>query len=970
MSLTHQVCCIVQLLSIVIASVAFPQTEPGIKMSANRDKNLLFGLIAFQNGYITMEQFMEAGAVWNKDPNRELAEILVEKKHLDDVEKYNIQGIVEDRLRRLGGLENSISFSIENGSVPEGEGMPEDWKAKIDEVTKIIQNNASATPPRLDNIEIKSGTNRYIIRKLLGHGGQGYVWEAYDTELNRKVAIKNIVPKLSSDPLHQELLIDEARKTGKLAHAGIPPIFDIGKDAEGKPFFTMQLISGSKFSDQYKDLRYEGISQSNFVNQIRPLLRHLVTVCNTLQFAFDNEAVIHRDLKPENIMVNHYGETLVMDWGMGKIVNDPSSNNQDASSVLFIPMQTDSGSSQRTSVGTIKGSVKYMSPEQARAENDRLDHRTDIYGLGAILYWILTGQPPHKGTVAALPDIQKNRFPTPSQVRPSLSIPKELEAICLKAMATLPEDRYQKAEDMAADLDDFVAGEPVSALPENALKKTERFLRKNARAVIASLLGLTLAVLGLSVANGIISGQKREIAAQNTKLLEKDKKLTEQLEKIQKLAADVTSSRRVASDTLDNVTGTLFDNKLAQLPGGNEVRLDLLKKIDGIIETYVAANPEDFELKLDLVRLLTRLAKLEGESNQTEDADDHWKRAEELLNETKEQPDQVFQENWKKSFWDLAYYRSSFDLSLGRVAPADEIIKQAVLSAEQYKDSLKNDPIRTKEIAPTITRLYRQRARINTRNSNWQESVNELRKALEVLRPVVAEHIPASPSEPESTEKIADLSYAELGYYLLLSNDLGDYETVLMNYEDAQKTFYDAFRASLLAPRVENSPRDGNHLKVNMLRKLQRLALITRDFSKAKEYYQDIEKYCKEDRLKDPKTETHWFFIECDRARGLAQSDLQEANEALARANESWKRISTDVALEFQNLRGNPKSLAEIEYSLAAAKVAIAKASPDTDPAIIEQTIKEQEELKAKSLQILKSNYASPFTLLELLFLP
>ncbi|MFO0201907.1 MAG: hypothetical protein ACK528_02140, partial [Alphaproteobacteria bacterium] len=127
-------------------------------MSANRDKNLLFGLIAYQNGYITMEQFMEAGAVWNKDPNRELAEILVEKKHLDDVEKYNIQGIVEDRLRRLGGLENSISFSIENGSVPEGEGMPEDWKAKIDEVTKIIQNNASATPPRLDNIEIKSGT--------------------------------------------------------------------------------------------------------------------------------------------------------------------------------------------------------------------------------------------------------------------------------------------------------------------------------------------------------------------------------------------------------------------------------------------------------------------------------------------------------------------------------------------------------------------------------------------------------------------------------------------------------------------------------------------------------------------------------------------------------------------------------------------------------------------------------------------
>lgn len=942
-------------------------------MSANTDKNLLFGLIAFQNGYITMEQFMEAGAVWNKDPNRELAEILVEKKHLDDVERYNIQGILEDRLRRLGSLENSISFSIENGSVPEGEGMPEDWKAKIDDVTKIIQINASATPPRMDNVESKSGTNRYIIRKMLGHGGQGYVWEAFDTELNRKVAIKNIVPKLSSDPLHQELLIDEARKTGKLAHAGIPPIFDIGKDAGGKPFFTMQLISGSKFSEQYKDLRYEGISQSNFVNQIRPLLRHLVTVCNTLQFAFDNEAVIHRDLKPENIMVNHYGETLVMDWGMGKIVNDPSSNKQDASSVLFIPMQTDSGSSQRTSVGTIKGSVKYMSPEQARAENDRLDHRTDIYGLGAILYWILTGQPPHKGTVAALPDIQKNRFPTPSQVRPSLSIPKELEAICLKAMATLPEDRYQKAEDMATDLDNFVAGEPVSALPENALKKTERFLRKNARAVIASLLGLTLAVLGLSVANGIISGQKREIAAQNTKLLEKDKKLTEQLEEIQKLAEDVTSSRRVASNTIDELVGTLFDVRLAQLPGAGPVRLKLLQEMAKAIEKYITKNPNDVELILDLVRLLTRLAKLEGESNESkqyEQADDHWKRAEELLNETKQQSDQVFQENWKKSFCDMAYYRSSFDLSQGSITQAQETIKQAVQIAESYKDSLQNDPVQIREFAPTIIRLYRQRAAIIARESNWQESVNELSKALGVLRPFVAKHLPASPSEPESTDTIADLNNADLGYYLLLSDDQGDYETALGKYQDAEKTFDSAFQATFLAPRVVDAGRDGTILKVNMLRKLQRLALMTQDFPKADKYYQQALTWCAEDRAKEPRTERHWLLLECDRARGLAQTNTKEASEALNRAIEAWKKISTSDIPEFQNLRETQRTVAEIEYSLASAKVAIAKASTDTDPAINKQTINEQEEIKASNLQKLKDNNASPFKLREVLFLP
>jgi serine/threonine-protein kinase len=110
-------------------------------------------------------------------------------------------------------------------------------------------------------------------------------------------------------------LIDEARKTGKLGHPGVPPVFDIGKEDEGKPFLTMQLISGEKLSERYKTLKHESISQSDFVNQIRPVLRHLIAACNTVDFAFDNEAVIHRDLKPDNIMVNRHGETVVMEWG-------------------------------------------------------------------------------------------------------------------------------------------------------------------------------------------------------------------------------------------------------------------------------------------------------------------------------------------------------------------------------------------------------------------------------------------------------------------------------------------------------------------------------------------------------------------------------------------------------------------------------------------------------------------------------
>jgi hypothetical protein len=145
---------------------------------------------------------------------------------------------------------------------------------------------------------------------------------------------------------------------------------------------------------------------------------------------------------------------------------------------------------------------------------------------------------------------------------------------------------------------------------------------------------------------------------------------------------------------------------------------------------------------------------------------------------------------------------------------------------------------------------------------------------------------------------------------------------------------------------------------------------MTKDFPKADKYYQDALKFCEKERSEEPLTERHWLFLECDRARGLAKTKVKEASEAFARASEAWVKISTSDALEFQTLRGNPKTVAEIEYSLAAAKVAIAKANPDTDPAIIEQTIKEQEELKAKKLQTLKDNNASPFTLRELMFLP
>ena len=905
------------------------------EMNPSSDKNLLFALIAHHNGYITMEQFFEAAAVWNREPKRDLGEILVEKKFLDEVERFNIQGIVEDRLRRQGGIDDTLSFIVASGSVPQGDSLPEDWKGKIDAITQVIRDKTSPNPPKFGAPETDLGTHRYIIRKTLGHGGQGYVWEAIDTELNRKVAIKNIVPSLSSDPIHQELLIDEARKTGKLGHPGIPPVFDIGKDTDGKPYFTMQLISGGKLSERYGNLKYESISRSEFVKQIRPLLRHLIAACNTVEFAFDTEAVIHRDLKPANVMVNRYGETVVMDWGMGKIVNDSSQISDDASSVLFIPISQGSGSEEKTSVGTIKGTAAFMSPEQARAENDKLDHRTDVYGLGAILYWILTGQAPHKRTRDALPDIQKNRFPTPSQARPSLSIPPEIEAICLKAMASEPEDRYQKSGQMAADLENFIAGEPVVALPENVLRKTERFLRKHARAVIASLIGLTLAVQGLALANRIIANK-------NTQL---------------------KNSRAVATKILDDLVGGLTDNRLSQIPKANEARLSILNQIATEVDDLIKLNPDDTELKLNYVNVLIRQGKLQGDIGEKQKAIERLERAHEILEQTKNVSDPVFRDNWKKTFCDKSYYHASELIKQKFIDQADPIAEEAIAIAEQYSDSIKSNAEKTKDFSVFFARLYRQRASIHVMRGNWQQALDETIKAKNILQPFVEGPLSKLTSEsepPDLTTEEGKEIFEDLAYYLLLCGDQGDYETVSEKYEDAERSFLKALEVAKILSKTK-LPADGILQTVNNLRKLHRLALITENQNKADKYYQQAMESISKFIEDLPGLEKSIFLIECDRARGMAKINLEEAKKALEKAKQSNKKMLDDKDLE--KLIQGESANTEVEYYLAAANTAITRAIDGNSPELpsLESKkiglLRKMQEIKSGKLKIRELNY-------------
>jgi tetratricopeptide (TPR) repeat protein len=576
-----------------------------------------------------------------------------------------------------------------------------------------------------------------------------------------------------------------------------------------------------------------------------------------------------------------------------------------------------------------------MSPEQARAENDKLDHRTDVYGLGAILYWILTGQAPHKRTRDALPDIQKNRFPTPSQARPSLSIPPEIEAICLKAMASEPEDRYQKAGQMAADLENFIAGEPVVALPDNLPRKTERFLRKHARAVSASLIGLTLATVGLALAN-------RVIASKNVQL---------------------KNSRAVATNILEDLLGGLTDDRLSQIPEANGARLKILTRIVPDLENLIEQNPEYTQLKLDLVNVLIRLGKLQGDLGEKQEAIERLERAHELLEQTKNISDPDFVENWKKTFCDKSYYHATELIKQKVIDQADPIVEEAIAIAEQYSDSVKSNAEKTKDFSVFFARLYRLRASIHVMRGNWQQALVETIKAKDILQPFVEGPLSKLTSESEppdlTTEEQKEI-LAVLGYDVLLSGDQGDYETVSENHQDAERSFLKALDVAKILSKTE-LPVDGIVQTVNNLRKLHRLALITENETKADMFYQQMMDSTSKETLEFPIVHKYLYFVECDRARGLAKINLEEAKKALEKAKQLQEKLINDPDLQ-QFIRGE-SAKTEVEYYLAAANTAITRAIDGRSPELPSleskkiELLSKMEGLNAGKLKIRELNY-------------
>jgi eukaryotic-like serine/threonine-protein kinase len=303
---------------------------------------------------------------------------------------------------------------------------------------------------------------RYNVVRYLARGGMGTVWLAEDMVLKRRVALK-VLDLVSADDLGARLL-QEARILASLEHPGIIPVHDAGTLPDGRTFYCMKYVEGQTLAQH--------ITNKGLADRLRLLER----IAEPLDFAHAR-GVIHRDLKPENVMIGAFGEVLVMDWGLAKArTNDlkPAEN-----STIPQPWQT---GLRVTGQGGLLGTLGYMSPEQARGD-PKADHRTDIFSLGAILWFMLTGSAPGE------------------QVAPASSVPRRLRAICEKAMAADPQARYQSAREITTDIARYLNGEPVSAYRESLLERGSRLVARHRTAVILVAVYLLMRVLFILLAH-------------------------------------------------------------------------------------------------------------------------------------------------------------------------------------------------------------------------------------------------------------------------------------------------------------------------------------------------------------------------------------------------------------------------------------------------------------------------------------
>jgi serine/threonine-protein kinase len=464
-----------------------------------------------------------------------------------------------------------------------------DLTAALESVDSFLEaktgDGSWAAPPSLVGAV---GRYRALGERPVATGGLGEIWLARDEELWRQVALKYLQAGCVRDVDACRRFVLEAEITGRLEHPGVVPVYGLVHDGKGRPCYAMRFIHGQTLRDAIEQFHAADTATRDAGERsvaFQKLLRSFLAVCEVLAYAH-SRGIIHRDVKPGNIMLGKYGETLVVDWGLAKPIATPKEAEANPTETLVSPVSA--ASVEQSVMGFVKGSPAYMSPEQAEGQWDTVGVAADVYGLGATLYHLLTGRPPFSGDLpSVLGKVKRGDFLIPRRLNKEVS--PALEAICLKAMSLRPPDRYRTALDLAADVEHWLANEPVTAYVEPWTVKSRRWLSRHQTLAAATVVAVLVATAALGAATLLLrSANERE----------------------QRLRATAEQNFQLARDAVDRYFTKVSESSELKAHGLEALRRELLGQAKDFYERFASEEAGEPGVQLERGNAYLRLARI------------------------------------------------------------------------------------------------------------------------------------------------------------------------------------------------------------------------------------------------------------------------------------------------------------------------------------------------------------------------
>ncbi|MCY3016172.1 MAG: serine/threonine-protein kinase [Planctomycetota bacterium] len=584
-------------------------------MSTASTRGNLFASFARRLGYVTDGPLDLACQARRRDPSRELADILVAQGAIDDRNRALIEEIVESHLAlHAGNAEACFAGILDKGWVPaallaDGSDPPTAAGAPMGLEPPVVawqEGNADALTETVTLGSYTSGGSRYELLERKFSGGMGEVWIARDRELNREVLLKQVLPKLAENVRNRGRFLREARTGAILEHPGIVPVYDIGQHPGGQLFQVMRYFRPGSL---HKKIAAYHLAHPDALDELafRTLLGHFATACRAIEFAH-TRGILHLDIKPQNIVTGDFGETQIIDWGLAQItdadmlekVHEESGNlasgsagGDSVSADSAAPASREKPAATAVLPRGLRGTPAYAAPEQWKGDPQVLGPWTDVYGLGATLFEILAGKAPFKVPSPTLEeDVEIGNLHR--DVKPW--VPANVRAICCKAMAVKPGDRYATAAALADDIERFLADEPVAAWPDPWRVRLWRFVKRHRTAVAAAGMLLATTTVALAIGNVLVARERdakeraRQEAVAQRDLAERNAAMT----------------RDVIADFIE----TVADDKWGSIPGTGQLRLDAVQSVVDKFPDLIAQQPDNPDLKYDAALIYRRCANL------------------------------------------------------------------------------------------------------------------------------------------------------------------------------------------------------------------------------------------------------------------------------------------------------------------------------------------------------------------------